>query len=670
MYDSPSSLQSSCVNYIGSNIEAFYGVVQNHNDPVQFTLKENDVYLHTNLSEQLLSVLCTNGKLNDQTISIFDDRTTRLEKVVLQNVQDLSRKGLKTFRNHRIVDLEATDLKVPISDLIDSLSEWTLENLRSLNVNNCTFVDCSRVAVMVSLSKLRNLKTLNVSYTEFNNHGLVIIVEDLRLLESLDISETRVTEISPLGKCHNRLQVLLMHNLKISKTAISVIAGLHQLRYLDVSRNSDSRFQAVYVLFDHITSPLSLSINELLLQQKALLALEYLDISGCQGIEIDTLTNFLEFHPTLRFLGLLDCEACYESIFAEKKKSLVVTGSANEDQILESLARYPKRVRCTQISLFDLFSLTQQFTEPRVNVIQLILRAMRLHPSEYHIQIAATACLYNLTKGEIGQKIHPRILKDVVHCTLAAMENFPNNLQLQKNILLTLCSDRILQDVTFDRYRCAHLVLDCLCTFDDSSMERMSVAICSILAAKISTSETTVLGSTPKYMRKLLSLVKTIMESTVDGEVDREVNITLKFTLSALWNLTDESPETCGVFLREGGLDLFLRVLEAFPGKSTVETKILGLINNIAEVKTLRHRLMVDQFLSALHHLLRSPLIDVAYFAAGIVAHLASAGADLWVSEAVPRPIILQELVTKSTKNLKNNYFRPAGQMITSIYSM
>ena len=38
--------------------------------------------------------------------------------------------------------------------------------------------------------------------------------------------------------------------------------------------------------------------------------------------------------------------------------------------------------------------------------------------------------------------------------------------------------------------------------------------------------------------------------------------------------ITDESPETCGVFLREGGLDLFLLVLEAFPGKATVETKV------------------------------------------------------------------------------------------------
>ena len=226
------------------------------------------------------------------------------------------------------------------------------------------------------------------------------------------------------------------------------------------------------------------------------------------------------------------------------------------------------------------------------------------------------------------------------------MENYPNNLQLQKNTLLTLCSDRILQDVTFDRFRCARLVLDCLCTFEDSSMGRMSVAICSILAAKISTAETTVLGSTPKYMRKLLSMVRSKMEA-------QSVDITLKFTLSALWNLTDESPETCTIFLREGGLELFLQVLETFPNESTVETKILGLINNIAEVKTLRCRLMVDPFLTALHRLLRSPLIDVAYFAAGIVSHLASAGAEMWTSEIIPRPTMLEELVILSCS--KNN---------------
>ena len=58
----------------------------------------------------------------------------------------------------------------------------------------------------------------------------------------------------------------------------------------------------------------------------------------------------------------------------------------------------------------------------------------------------------------------------------------------------------------------------------------------------------------------------------------------MRFTLSALWNLTDESALTCRVFLEEGGMELFLEVLESFRGESSVETKVLGLLNNIAEV--------------------------------------------------------------------------------------
>lgn len=50
-----------------------------------------------------------------------------------------------------------------------------------------------------------------------------------------------------------------------------------------------------------------------------------------------------------------------------------ITGSASEEQILESLIRYPKRMRCTQKSLYELFSLTQQYTEPRVDVIQVCM---------------------------------------------------------------------------------------------------------------------------------------------------------------------------------------------------------------------------------------------------------------------------------------------------------
>jgi Zyg-11 family protein len=47
-------------------------------------------------------------------------------------------------------------------------------------------------------------------------------------------------------------------------------------------------------------------------------------------------------------------------------------------------------------------------------------------------------------------------------------------------------------------------------------------------------------------------------------------------------------------------MSLFLEVLEAFHGESAVETKVLGLVNNIAEVAHLRSKLMVDQFMEIL----------------------------------------------------------------------
>lgn len=51
---------------------------------------------------------------------------------------------------------------------------------------------------------------------------------------------------------------------------------------------------------------------------------------------------------------------------------------------------------------------------------------------------------------------------------------------------------------------------------------------------------------------------------------------------------------------QEGGMYLFLKVLDAFPGELSIETKVLGLLNNIAEVKELRRNLMVDPFINLL----------------------------------------------------------------------
>ena len=356
MYDSPASLQSVCANYIGDNIQEFCQVgasigleftlslshdinvtmqflslqINEKEEPITITFRDKSIYLHTSLSEQLLGILVEKGRLNDQTLSLFNRNNTRLQRVNLNSVSKLSRKGLRILQHHPILDLEASKLNkalVSISDLINSVSQWTLENLRSLNVSNCSFTDGSKVAAIVSLSRLKNLRVLNVSCTDFTNHGLEIIVDDLRYLECLDLSETQVTDISPLRKGRGRLRKLVMHNLKISDEAIPVIFDLAHLRWLDVSRNSDS-LQQFYAFLDNFTPPTSLSANKLLVEPGALRQIEHLDISGCEQVDADALVRFIQCHSSLRFLGLLDCEACYEPVLAERASwatSLVVT---------------------------------------------------------------------------------------------------------------------------------------------------------------------------------------------------------------------------------------------------------------------------------------------------------------------------------------------------------
>lgn len=62
--------------------------------------------------------------------------------------------------------------------------------------------------------------------------------------------------------------------------------------------------------------------------------------------------------------------------------------------------------------------------------LQLILPVMNAHSNESSIQLAGTACLYNLTKGPVGEQIHPHILREVVHTTLTAMNTFPTHAQV------------------------------------------------------------------------------------------------------------------------------------------------------------------------------------------------------------------------------------------------
>lgn len=113
---------------------------------------------------------------------------------------------------------------------------------------------------------------------------------------------------------------------------------------------------------------------------------------------------------------------------------------------------------------------------------------------------------------------------------------------------------------------------------------------------------------------------------------------------SALWNMTDETPENCALFIAQGGLELFTRCHERMSERRDLVRNMLGLMGNVAEVAELRPELMpiVHVFFELL---LTEGELEVTYNAGGIVSHLAFDGVNMWTNQIVSRTQALRRLV-------------------------
>ncbi len=73
---------------------------------------------------------------------------------------------------------------------------------------------------------------------------------------------------------------------------------------------------------------------------------------------IELLIIFIQHHPRLSFIGLMLTEVICSNPYFVNNKDLIVTGKANEKQILEALKRYMQRPTYIQKALYNLFYLT------------------------------------------------------------------------------------------------------------------------------------------------------------------------------------------------------------------------------------------------------------------------------------------------------------------------
>uniref|UniRef100_A0A3B4DJJ1 Protein zer-1 homolog-like C-terminal domain-containing protein n=1 Tax=Pygocentrus nattereri TaxID=42514 RepID=A0A3B4DJJ1_PYGNA len=620
---SPPSLIDLCLSLVSSRLELFCVKLADGS----LCLREPLIFPQE-LADQLLCKMATEGLLNDSTVGIFRScQQLRLRRACIRTARISAEAFQRALCPHRLLELDASRVNadLTITDILRGLSanKGLRETLQRLVLNGLTMSSLEEPSRRC-FSSLQGLRALSISNVDFYDSGLADVCS-LPRLESLDISNTSVTNLTPLLGLKAKLRYLTMHQLKrlemTTAQLLAVLSQLEGLQHLDIS--DDKQF----------TSDVA---RQLLETPGILPALVSLDVSGRKQVTDTAVRAFVEERPGMTFMGLLATDAGF-SEFLSGEGSLKVTGEANETQICEALRRYSEREGFVREALFHLFSLTHVMEKARPDILKLVALGMKNHPTTLNVQLAASACVFNLTKQDLAFGMPVRLLGSVTQLLLEAMKTFPNHQQLQKNCLLSLCSDRILQEVPFNRFDAAKLVMQWLCNHEDQNMQRMAVAIISILAAKLSTEQTAQLGAELFIVKQLLHIVR---QKTSQGTVDA----TLKFTLSALWNLTDESPTTCRHFIENQGLELFIKVLESFPSESSIQQKVLGLLNNIAEVGELHAELMVQGFLDHIRSLLHSPEVEVSYFAAGILAHLTSRGETVWTLDLPLRATLLEQL--------------------------
>nr|7EP5_A Chain A, Protein zer-1 homolog [Homo sapiens]7EP5_B Chain B, Protein zer-1 homolog [Homo sapiens] len=126
----------------------------------------------------------------------------------------------------------------------------------------------------------------------------------------------------------------------------------------------------------------------------------------------------------------------------------------------------------------------------------------------------------------------------------------------------------------------------------------------------------------------VVTMLKLIQKKLLDKTCDQ----VMEFSWSALWNITDETPDNCEMFLNFNGMKLFLDCLKEFPEKQELHRNMLGLLGNVAEVKELRPQLMTSQFISVFSNLLESKAdgIEVSYNACGVLSHIMFDGPEAW----------------------------------------
>uniref|UniRef100_A0A2P2HVY8 Protein zer-1 homolog n=1 Tax=Hirondellea gigas TaxID=1518452 RepID=A0A2P2HVY8_9CRUS len=642
------------------------------------------ICLSQNIADFLLATLCRNHplKANQQFLTIFNN----LErcKITTANLRgtkaaDIS---LSSLMKHNLKSIDIRDCENISSKAWEHICNWGTY-LTSLAVDKNVMLNVERGLLELNM---RNLLSLTMHHVTMPNNYFSTLFNksNFKNLSYLDLSGCGFLEDISFLANYN-LSNLTLYNCNFNSGWIKSICKIKTLRKLDISR-----CKTKLVTY---TDP-ELKLCELI---QSLPNLCYLDISGTNltGELTPTKVNDEEtgsdgitdiaplacrvFRP-LDVLGL--CHTSTDACKWNNIPAIKVMGDASEEQILNTVELQMVYREQVTSALNELF---HQFRYDRVNNVEKALRLIFSAMSRYHydesIQISGSASLFYIMRAEAEARhpVHPAARQQMITLMINAMERFPKDNILMRNGCLTISQLKVPQQVLFEYERLVKLLLNLIrrrgnyqpalsdqqhnmCDF----VCRISIYLLNSLACQVEGPHKLLVGDLGA-VETMLGLIREKLGNGTHDDI-------LELAWSVMWNVTDETPANCRRFLDGDGMEYFSNCLTAFSEHEDLLRNMMGLLGNVAEVDTLRPRLMTTPLISTFTSLLKSESggIEVSYNAAGVLSHIASDGPDAWSIEAPTRASVLSALTDAISqwnitvrRNINYRSFEPILRLVS-----
>uniref|UniRef100_A0A8C4PWV0 Zyg-11 related, cell cycle regulator n=1 Tax=Eptatretus burgeri TaxID=7764 RepID=A0A8C4PWV0_EPTBU len=429
-----------------------------------------------------------------------------------------------------------------------------------------------------------------------------------------------------LLRWRTQLVSLSLANCDIPQAYLQIIGLLEQLRHLDLSVEKDKTRQLPLNagLFSELLSRLphlqSLDLSGQLLRDDWLVAPRKEEPS----IEpaVSSLLPLRVLKRPLHFLGLFHSNGCE----LPHLPAHVVTGDECEVHILNALDAYSSlRPSVTVAALKCLFNLVCHGTcnQPH-RALMLVITVLHRYHTDPAVQTLGSGVLYYLTCLEYRAAQGPTARRAALATLLSGLESQTDIMVRKEGRTLTYWETRQ------------------LCESKENSVFNQYLFIC---------------------MQSL----------TVGYGLWCQCDAVMELSWSALWNITDETPSNCELFLRLRGMDYFLTCLSVFPNKPVLHTNLLGLLGNVAEVHDLRPHLLTTQYISIFSKLLESTTdgIEVSYNACGVLSHIMADGPEAWLIEEPSRRTVEDRMWSAITswdvhasRNINYRSFEPILRLV------